>query len=121
MSNIENKTSVVYVQGNLYDRQRAYAVVFNYQREEELEFELKSVFPGSTGEYKIYRAHERWLGDDAVVAKGALPVASTMVKVGTDLVSSWIVVANDGKDTTETRMVGGDACPRFDDGCGKLI
>lgn len=116
-----NKTASVYVQSNLYDRQRAYVAVFNYQRAEEVEFSLKDAFGALQGEYKVYRSTERWKGDDAVVAKGKLPSSTITVKVGTDLFSTWIVVANDGKVEEQDGVDQVDACPRFTDGCGKSI
>jgi hypothetical protein len=118
-----NNTVQVIVRPNLYSPYRAHVLIFNYGSSGNATIPL-GVFAAirMPMKFAVYRASEQWSGQPVI--EGALPSSEVKVTLNaTQRVSTYVVVANDGKDPefpprcVDPNAPGCDPCPRFDEGC----
>jgi hypothetical protein len=117
-----NGTATVVVRRNLYSPFRAHVIVFNYGVT-NVTIPLDA-FSGirMPQKFAVLLAHEQWNGKP--VAEGALPAKEVNVTLlASDRITTYVVVANDGKDPEFPPMCLDPtapecvACPRFEEGC----
>lgn len=113
----------VVVRKNVYSPYRVHVVVFNYGNATNATVPLDSfVGLAMPMKFAVFKSAEQWGGKP--VAEGALPSTAVDVPLSVnELVVSFVIVANAGKDPNfppkclDPTSAECDACPRFDDGC----